>query len=209
MLRGTYVDVFWHAGIELKALLEGVAGFSARHGLALMPLGGKKPGYLPPHGLRPYRITFREADVSSVETDDVIAARPFHNPRFNGVYWELYDVVGKEWFWLSIRKESLVGGRVGRLFIAFYEGYFSLMSEEDVPNAIAKYHQLKELFRLLEADVLSGRCSSAGGERFRFAKQGRQILIGPMEELRRPRPEEEQEGTFKIVVDPPPGSTIA
>jgi hypothetical protein len=85
------------------------------------------------------------------------------------------------------------------------------MPERDVQKAIAKYHQLKELFALINADVVRAWSSAVllteeedpnfCSQRFRFAKQGRQIVIGPMEERRRPWPEEDQQGTFRIVID--------
>jgi len=207
MLRGTSVDVVWNAGITLEALIRGLAVFSSRHGLILMPPGGKKRECIPPYGQKPFRIHLTSGPP--FEIDDLITLCPFNDPTFYGVYWELFDTTGREWFWLSVRKESLIDGRVGRMAIALDEGYFSLMREEDVPNAIAKYHQLKELFQLLDADVLRASCRTVGAERFRFAKEGRQIFIGPMEQRRRPRPEEEQEGPFKIVVEPPQGRPIA
>jgi len=80
-----------------------------------------------------------------------------------------------------------------------------------VQKAIAKYHQLKELFVLLNADVVRSWSSAVlqteeedpnfSSQRFRFAKQGRQIVIAPMEERRRPRPEEDRDGIFRIVID--------
>ncbi len=210
MLRGTGVDVVWAAGISVETLVRVLGEFSARYGLALMPASGRKSRLVPPHGQKPYKVNnLSGGAISSMETDDLIALRPFDDPRFSGLYWELYDAVGKEWFWFSVIRDSLIDGRVGRMHIALDEGYFSLMTEEDVPNGIAKYHQLKELFQILDADLLTAHCSTAGAERFRFAKEGRQIFIGPMEERRRPRPEEEKEGTFKIVFDPLQGLPAA
>jgi hypothetical protein len=78
--------------------------------------------------------------------------------------------------------------------------------------AIEKYHSLKLLFENLHCDSLDGNSDSFDrgvyegdpdpgfeGKLFRFAKQGRQVLIRPLEERRAMRDDEEH--SWRVVVD--------
>jgi hypothetical protein len=212
-MRGTSVHILWHEGISLGTLVAGTNESAELHDLKLMPPGNKKPGYIPGSGEKSYTVlrlwngrNGKEVESERVEVDDVVAYEPFRFPDFHSILWEFYDGVGEIWFSLSILGESVKNGRVHRLGIGFDEDYSRLItSPHEVPLAIAKYHQLKDLYSTLNADVLRAWSSCAVmkeeddldflSQCFRFSRRGMQILNVPMEE-RRPYLENEKQTRY-------------
>ncbi len=191
-MRGTHFNIRWKMGTELAPLLRSIEAFAARHELALMPPGGRKP-MVEPWGRRPYSVKWwRNQKIEPVESDDPAALNPLNDPDFAQILWELCDRNGKYWFAFSItqdpdaQEESVKAGRVYRLFAGVDETYSRLYLEsyaEERGTARKKYHQLRELFGLLDADELEAGDDMTGAPLFRFSKDGAQVefVEGPVE----------------------------
>src|SRR5215475_12103782 len=94
-----------------------------------MPRGKRKLWYLPPWGVKPYSVSwYRNERVEGIETEEPAALEPLKDPDFNAVRWELYDREGRQWFSLSIVRDSVTAGRVHRLFVGVDEYYAFLRS---------------------------------------------------------------------------------
>ncbi|HYG34628.1 MAG TPA: hypothetical protein VEC99_07590 [Clostridia bacterium] len=188
-MRGTHVNICWKAGIELAPLLRRVEAFAGRHELTLMPSEGRKPGYLEPWGRKPYGVKWwRNQKIESVESDDPAALNPLSDPDFAQILWELYDRNGKYWFAFSItqdpdaQEKSVKAGRVHRLFAGVDETFSRLaIYVEEVEPARKKYHQLRELFGVLDADTAEGADDMTGTLLFRFSTEGEQVMMKEIE----------------------------
>lgn len=209
-------DALWEHGQALEQILPAVETFAGRHGLSLMPRSGRRLGYPPPWGQKPYTVKWwRNKAVTSVEVDSPLELRPTESPEFGGLDWQLYAETQKPWFWFSITREGWSPGRVLRLHIAF-DGDFQQWpipeDDREVVPLVTKYRQLKALFHDLEADVLCGWSDHFRGgyvpaeedpeavhQVFRFAKRGRQVLVRPLEEGRGRRA---GENDWRVIVDP-------
>jgi len=149
-----------------------------------------------------------------VEVDSLLELNAVKRKDFGSLNWQLYDPNGKAWFWFNINQEGVADGKVNKLTIAFdgdFQQWPSPAEERQIALLIAKYRQLQELFRGLNADVLCGWTDrfmggykppeldpSCENQVFRFAKTGRQILVAPMEEGRVRR---DGEDNWRIIVD--------
>jgi len=90
-MRGTHFNIRWKAGAGLAPLLRSIKAFAARHDLALMPPGGRKP-MVEPWGRKPYTVRWwRNKEHEHVESDDPAALDPFKDADFAQISWELYD----------------------------------------------------------------------------------------------------------------------
>ena len=131
-MRGTHFNIRWKTGAELAPLLRSIEAFAARHDLALMPPGGRKP-MVEPWGRKPYSVKWwRNERFEHVESDDPAALDPLKDPDFAAIFWELYDREGRAWFAFSIvqdpdaQEKSVKAGRVHRLFAEVDETFSRL-----------------------------------------------------------------------------------
>jgi hypothetical protein len=186
-MRGTHVNIRWKAGAELAPLLHRIQAFAARYDLGLMPPAGRKPGCVEPWGKKPYKFHWwnrSEKKGRSSETDDPTALAPLEDSEFGALYWELYNLEGRCWFCFSITKdpdspeESVKASRVYRLFTGVDETYSRLYLEsysEERESALKKYHQLRELFGLLDADTFEALDDATGALVLRFSRDRPQV----------------------------------
>jgi len=119
-----------------------------------------------------------------VESDDPAALDPFKDADFAQISWELYDREGRWWFAFSITQDpdrpekSVKAGRLHRLFIGVDETYSRLYLEsyaEERETARKKYHQLRGLFDLLDADEVEALDAATGAVVIHFSKDGPQV----------------------------------
>jgi hypothetical protein len=191
-MRGTNLHIRWKSGAELPPLLCSIEAFAARHDLALMPLGGRKP-MVEPWGRKPYRVKWwRHGRIEAVESDDPAALNPLNDSDFAAIFWELYDREGRWWFSFGINQDpdapekSVKAGRVHRLFIGVDETYSRLYLTsyaEEREAARKKYHQLRELFDVLDADAVEALDGATGALVFCFSKDGPQVTMQDLENV--------------------------
>jgi hypothetical protein len=191
-MRGTHFIIRWKTGAELAPLVRSIEAFAARHELALMPPGGRKP-MVEPWGRKPYSVKWwRNERFEHVESDDPTALDPLKDPDFAVILWELYDREGRWWSSFCINQDpdlpekSVKAGCVHRLFIGVDETYSRLYLEsyaQEREAARKKYHELRGLFDLLDADELEALDDATGALLFRFSKAGPQVefIEGPVE----------------------------
>jgi hypothetical protein len=188
-MRGTHVNIRWKTGTELAPLLRAIEAFAARHELALMPPGGRKP-MVEPWGRKPYSVKWwRSGRIERVESGDPAGLNPLNDLDFAALSWELYDREGRWWFSFSINQDpgaqekSVRAGRVHRLFTGVQETYSRLcVYIEEVETARKKYHQLRELFGVLDADTAEAEDAMTGTLQFRFSREGQQVTMKEMED---------------------------
>lgn len=115
--------------------------------------------------------------------------------------------------------DCVMNGRLCKIFVHFGFGidFVPWTHSKNITllaNAIQNYHEVKRLFEVLGCDYAEG-FSDAYDDRFyegnddpnfderifRFAKEGRQILIRPLEQRRAIKEDEEQH--WRVIIDPP------
>lgn len=225
----TTVEFRWFRGIALEPLLKGLEKYAVSQGLSLTGKNGRNPRYSPPLGEQPYRISWSTGHQAHCEeTRDPWASEPLAKPAFRRLAWEFFSSTESEWFWCNIfwspeedaayphlSRKCIDEGKVIRLLMSFDEEISSRsLSVEQVGRSTKKYQQLKELFELLDADVVCAWADRFWGgyetekddpnfdhQIFRFAKKGRQFLFRPFEEGRAPQLGESDEA-LRIVVEP-------
>jgi len=146
---------------------------------------------------------------------------------FRRLSWWFLDERGQKWvscnistnpeeeaadpdrFWKYVENAKLI-----KLMVSMEEELSSsLLTEEQIPRAVRKYEQIKDLFELLKADVVrawadhfrAGFTTERNDPKFdtqifRFARQGPQFLLRPMEE-RRGRRAGESDEDIRIIGD--------
>ncbi len=146
--------------------------------------------------------------------------QPITNPAFRRLSWQFFDSGDRVWFRCNISRNPeeeaadpdpqwkyVIDGKLVKVHITLDEELGARsFSQEEARRFLQKYQQLKDLFHLLDADVVRAWADSYWGgfetekadpnldhQVFRFAKNGRQFLLGPLEEGRVPRPDETPE----------------
>jgi hypothetical protein len=217
----TRVDFCWAGGAQLETLLEKLESYLTTRGLSLMGRNGRNPHYPAPLGEKPYQLWWSaETSPRVVESQEPWLLQPITNPAFRRLTWEFFDSADRVWFWCSISRNpeeeatdpdpswrSVIDGKLVKMRITFDEELRARSDDEEWRRRfLQKYQQVKELFHLLDADLVRAWSDRYWGgfetekddpdfnhQVFRFAKSGRQFFLAPLEQGRVPRPDETME----------------
>jgi hypothetical protein len=207
--------LIWREGVELKPLLKVLHAYMANQGFTLT--GGRNPLTKADY---PYRLSWlNESGHLEQSNWEPSQGDPLREKAFRRLSWTFFSQDGDEWFVCSIFSDEEEGyftvrdEKLLRMCIAFDEEPSSwALTCREAEWAVRKYHQIYELYKLLNCDEVNGYSDnhySAGTsfeedpdhlqKIFRFAKKGRQILIAPMEEGRARR---DGEDNWRVIIDP-------
>lgn len=215
------IILYWNHGIDLDVLITNLVkryphpDFFLSNGPVLHHFG---LSYMIPEGILRCSVT------RSGLMDSRLNIKKIHR-----LYWSFTPGGGdpsvRPWIYFSLGRGEVEGdpydcvkeGNLCQLFVGFQEDFspWTHMGKPEALNsAIHDYHELKSLFEYLGCDYIEAFSSSWDtgmymgdvdpnfeGRLFRFAKEGRQILIRPLEERRAMR--EDEESSWRLVIDPP------
>jgi hypothetical protein len=151
------------------------------------------------------------------------------------LYWSITpaegDPVNRPWLNFSLGRGEVPGdpydcvkdGRLCQLFVGVQHDFAPWKHVDDpeaLISAIKDYREIKLLFEFLDCDHVEAFSEAYDcgiypgdpdpdfeGRVLRFAKKGRQVFIRPLEENRSIR--EDEEDTWRIVIDQPPPSSAS